>query len=144
MRPEPGGPPIELTIPDDARWLTVVRLTISGVASRLGASYDEVDDIKVAVSEACTNAIDHAYPGQERGGGTITVRCHATEGGLRVEVADGGCGFDPANVQVVDETAPEKRGGLGLFLIRKLMDEVEVSSCPGGGTRVTMAKRFAR
>jgi serine/threonine-protein kinase RsbW len=114
------------------------------VASRLGASFEEVDDLKVAVSEACTNAIDHAFPGQERGRGLICVTCRPGEGELRIEVRDGGCGFDPATADVVDEQAPEKHGGLGLFLIRKLMDEAQVASQPGGGTRVSMVKRFAR
>ena len=137
-------PPVQLSIPDDAKWLTVVRLAVSGVASRIGASLEEVDDLKVAVSEACTNAIDHAFPGQEAGQGAICIRCHPGEDRIRIDVEDGGCGFDPAGVQVVTDKAPEKRGGLGLFLIRKLMDEVEVVSRPGGGTRVTMVKRFQR
>jgi serine/threonine-protein kinase RsbW len=136
--------PVQLTIPSDAKWLTVVRLAVSGVASRLGASFEEVDDIKVAVSEACTNAIDHAFPTEERGQGQICIQCHPGEEEFRIVVEDRGCGFDPAVAEVVDETAPEKRGGLGLFLIQKLMDECEVVSYPGGGTRVTMVKRFAR
>ena len=144
MRPSAPEPPVQLSVPSDARWLTVVRLTVSGVASRCGASYDEVDDLKVAVSEACTNAMEHAYPGADKGVGVICIRCTPGEGEIRIEVEDGGCGFDPSTAQVVEDSAPEKRGGLGLFLIRKLMDEVEVASQPGGGTRVIMVKRFAR
>jgi len=144
MKPAEPQPPVQLSIPNDAKWLTVVRLAVSGVASRLGASYEEVDDIKVAVSEACTNAIDHAFPTQERGRGVICIRCHPGDGEVRIDVEDSGCGFDPQTADVVDESAPEKRGGLGLFLIQKLMDETEVVSQPGGGTRVTMVKRFAR
>ncbi len=144
MKPEQPELPLQLSIPNDAKWLTVVRLAVSGVASRLGASYEEVDDIKVAVSEACTNAIDHAFPSQEKGQGVICIRCHPGEAEMRIDVEDGGCGFDLQTAEVVDESAPEKRGGLGLFLIQKLMDETEVVSQPGGGTRVTMVKRFAR
>jgi len=143
--PEPETPiPVQLTIPSDARWLTVVRLAVSGVASRLGASYEDVDDIKVAVSEACTNAIDHAFGEREGGTGTICIRCYPGDDGMRIDVEDEGCGFDPAQADVVSDADPEKRGGLGLFLIQKLMDETEVVSRPGGGTRVTMVKRFAR
>ena len=134
--------PVELSIPADARWLTVVRLTISGVASRVGASYEDVDDIKVAVSEACTNAIDHAFADPQCAQ-TILIVCRPGPNELRVEVCDEGCGFDPAAATVVDDDAdPEKRGGLGLYLIRKLMDETEVVSRPGGGTKVVMVKRF--
>ncbi|MGQ9731368.1 MAG: ATP-binding protein [Candidatus Zipacnadales bacterium] len=134
--------PVELFIPADARWLTVVRLMVSGVASRVGASYEDVDDIKVAVSEACTNAIDHAFP-DPACPRTIRIVCYPGQNELRIEVCDEGCGFDPATAEVVDDdTDPEKRGGLGLYLIRKLMDETEVISRPGGGTKVTMLKRF--
>lgn len=143
--PQPDASiPIQLTIPNDAKWLTVVRLAVSGVASRLGASFEDVDDIKVAVSEACTNAIDHAFGDRECGEGTIRIRCHPREGEIRIDVEDQGCGFDPAKADVVNDADPEKHGGLGLFLIQKLMDETEVVSRPGGGTRVTMLKRFAR
>ncbi len=143
-RPPDTPIPVELTIPSDARWLTVVRLAVSGVASRLGASYEDVDDIKVAVSEACTNAIDHAFGDEECGRGTISIRFHPGDGEVRIDVEDQGCGFDPSKAEVVDDADPEKRGGLGLFLIQKLMDETEVVSRPGGGTLVTMVKRFER
>lgn len=145
MSSQPETPiPVELRIPSDARWLTVVRLAVSGVASRLGASYEDVDDIKVAVSEACTNAIDHAFGDRECGHGTISIRFHPGDGEVRVEVEDQGCGFDPSTAEVVDDEDPEKRGGLGLFLMQRLMDETEVVSRPGGGTLVTMVKRFER
>jgi len=137
--------PVQLTIPADARWLTVVRLAVSGVASRVGASYEDVDDIKVAVSEACTNAIDHAFAGGTDTSPTICIQCHPGENAIRIEVSDQGCGFDPEKAPVAeDEADAEKRGGLGLYLIRKLMDETDVVSRPGGGTKVTMVKRFAR
>jgi serine/threonine-protein kinase RsbW len=137
--------PVQLTIPADAKWLTVVRLAISGVASRLGASYEDVDDLKVAVSEACTNAIDHAFRGVAPERQTICVLCHPGDGEVRVEVADEGCGFDPQQAPTAPEEAEaDRQGGLGLYLIGKLMDSMEVVSRPGGGTRVVMVKRFTR
>jgi len=137
--------PIALNIPADARWLTVVRLAVSGVASRVGASYEDVDDIKVAVSEACTNAIDHAFVEPTGLAPSICIECYPQEGALRLEVSDRGCGFDPTGAGIAEQpTEPEQEGGLGLYLIRKLMDETEVVSRPGGGTRVVMVKRFAR
>jgi serine/threonine-protein kinase RsbW len=147
MKPPEAEPllPVALTIPADARWLTVVRLTVSGVASRVGASYEDVDDIKVAVSEACTNAIDHAFRDDAATPPMICVQCHSLEGAIRIEVSDEGCGFDPAQATVGERAADgERQGGLGLYLIGKLMDEMEVVSRPGGGTKVVMVKRFAR
>jgi len=146
MKPVEGEAslPVALTIPAEARWLTVVRLTVSGVASRAGASYEDVDDIKVAVSEACTNAIDHAF--REAGGAppTICIACRPLESAIRIEVSDEGCGFEPAADGAGQSADPDQQGGLGLYLIRKLMHETEVVSRPGGGTRVIMVKRFAK
>jgi serine/threonine-protein kinase RsbW len=137
--------PVGLTIPADARWLTVVRLTVSGVAARAGASYEDVDDIKVAVSEACTNAIDHAFRNAEGAPPTICIQCYPLEAAIRIEVLDEGCGFDPAAAGILSQPAdPDKQGGLGLYLIHKLMHETEVVSRPGGGTKVVMVKRFAK
>jgi len=143
--PEPRpSPPVELTVPNDAKWLTVVRLAVSGVAARLGASYEDVDDIKVAVSEACTNVIDHAFEEEACDAAVIRISCVPSDGEIAITVQDEGCGFDPAATRTVDEADPEQEGGLGLFLIRKLMDEMDVVSRPGGGTKVVMVKRFAR
>ena len=142
--PEAPSLPVELTVPLDAKWLTVVRLAVSGVASRLGASYEDVDDIKVAVSEACTNVIDHAFSGEQCASAIIRVTCEPREDAIAITVHDEGCGFDVETARTVDEADPEQEGGLGLFLIRKLMDEMEVVSRPGGGTQVAMVKRFAR
>ncbi len=137
--------PVALTIPADAKWLTVVRLTVSGVASRAGASYEDVDDIKVAVSEACTNAIDHAFRNTQGTPPTICIECYPLDAAIRIEVSDEGCGFDPAAAGILDQPAdPDKQGGLGLYLIHKLMHETQVVSRPGGGTKVVMVKRFAR
>ncbi len=136
--------PVELTVPSDPKWLTVVRLTVSGVAARLGASYEDVDDIKVAVSEACTNVIDHAFGDEECETAVIRVSCVPGDEEITISVQDEGCGFDLDAAKTVDETNPEQEGGLGLFLIRKLMDDMEVVSRPGGGTKVVMVKRFAR
>jgi len=138
--------PVSLTIPADAKWLTVVRLAVSGVASRLGASYEDVDDIKVAVSEACTNAIDHAFSEGTSASPAICIQCHPQENAIRIDVSDEGCGFDPERAAAVadEAAASEREGGLGLYLIRKLMDEMDVVSRPGGGTKVVMVKRFAR
>ncbi|HEX6923454.1 MAG TPA: ATP-binding protein, partial [Bacillales bacterium] len=56
----------EMTVPAQPEYVGVVRLTASGVANRAGFTYDEIEDIKVAVSEACTNAVNHAYKHEER------------------------------------------------------------------------------
>ena len=133
---------VELRLPPDAKYIAVVRLMVAGVASRAGIDVDEVDDMKVAISEAFTNTIDHAYQGRDPR--PVTVRMTPTESTLRIEVIDEGLGFDPGSrdfTQVGDLTG---EGGLGLYLVHQYMDEVKIESAPGSGTRVIMTKRLAR
>jgi len=137
---------IEITSPCEPRFLSVVRLTVAGMAARAGLGVAEVDDVKVAVSEACTNAMEHAYPPAEgKACPVIRVRMTAREGELRVEVEDEGGGFDPKRLPKVDlEQRVQEEGGLGVYLMHQLMDEVKIESAPGSGTRIIMTKRLAR
>jgi len=132
---------VELRLPCKAKYIAVARLAVSGIAARLGLTLDDVEDLKVAVSEACTNVIDHAFgacaPEQ-----CMTLRCWAREGELRVEVVDAGCGFEAAEPPANRLQAAQPRG-LGLFLIRELMDEVQVISSVGSGTTIAMVKRVS-
>ncbi|EIT87431.1 serine-protein kinase RsbW [Fictibacillus macauensis ZFHKF-1] len=125
---------IELTLPAKADYVGVVRLTISGVANRMGFSFDEIEDIKIAVSEACTNAVNHAYKGAEEG--QIRIGCGVYDNRLEIMVVDRGKSFDydtlnqlgPVNGKSIDQL---NEGGLGLFLIESLMDKVEISGDEG-------------
>ncbi|HET7626921.1 MAG TPA: anti-sigma B factor RsbW [Bacillales bacterium] len=127
---------IEMVIPAQAEYVGVVRLTSSGVANRIGFSYDEIEDIKVAVSEACTNAVNHAYNKEENG--KITVGYGIYEDRLEIMVVDRGKSFDFADIRKKvgpfnGDLSVEKmsEGGLGLFLIETLMDKVEISGESG-------------
>ncbi|HEX7065521.1 MAG TPA: anti-sigma B factor RsbW [Bacillales bacterium] len=126
----------EMTVPAKPEYVGIVRLTASGVANRVGFSYDEIEDIKVAVSEACTNAVDHAYKNQEEG--KVTIGFGVYEDRLEIMVVDRGKSFDfetvrnnvgPFEGDVFVEQLNE--GGLGLFLIETLMDKVEISGESG-------------
>lgn len=137
---------IELRMPCEPRFLSVLRLTVAGAGARAGLGVGEIDDLKVATSEACTNAIEHAYAGQEdKPCPGILIRLVVKQNELRVEVEDEGVGFDPKRLPKVD---PEERlheeGGLGIYMMHSLMDEVKIESAPGSGTRVIMVKRPAR
>ena len=63
---------ITMEIPSDAEHISTVRLAISGIASRMAFSIEDIEDMKIAVSEACTNAIQHAYDTEE---GRISILC---------------------------------------------------------------------
>ncbi|MFC4322034.1 anti-sigma B factor RsbW [Litchfieldia salsa] len=122
---------VEMKVPAKAEYVGVVRLTLSGIASRMGFSYEAIEDLKIATSEACTNAVQHAYHKNE--GGEITVGYGLYDDRLEVMIADNGKSFNfeqmkeeigPHSVDQSIEKLPE--GGLGLYLIDTLMDEVKV------------------
>ncbi|PLT33556.1 anti-sigma B factor RsbW [Bacillus sp. V5-8f] len=127
---------IEMKIPAKPDFIGVIRLTLSGIASRMGFSYDEIEDLKIATSEACTNAVQHAYKENETGEVKISFGLYNDR--LEVMVSDNGksCDFDQVrqglgpyengqNVEFLRE------GGLGLYLIETLMDEVKIHQHEG-------------
>jgi serine/threonine-protein kinase RsbW len=139
---DPLADVVELRLPPDPKYIAVVRLTVAGVASRAGMTVDDVDDLKVAVCEAFTNTIDHAYEGMERK--TVLLRLVPSATDLRIEVIDEGVGFDPAGKKFRTEADLSGEGGLGLYLANSYVDELKVESAPGSGTRVILTKRLAR
>ena len=137
---------IQLTLPSRVEYLGAARLLVSGVASRMGFTYEEIEDIKLAVGEACTNSIEHAY-GQEAG--RLHLDCLIYRDRLTITVADQGKGFAVETVEdrlsplaaVTDEEDLEE-GGLGLYLIHALMDEVVLHTA--SGVSISMTKYLRR
>ena len=131
---------IELEIPARAEYVALVRLVVSSVASsRRVIPDDGIDDLKLAVSEACTNAIEahDAVDTSER----VVVTCAEHPDRLEVSVTDRGHGFDPSSLpEHPPVTDPERLNferGLGIPLIRTLVDQVEFESS-ADGTSVTL------
>ena len=139
---------IEIKVPTKPDYIGVIRLTLSGIANRMGYTFEEIEDIKIAVSEACTNAIQHAYSEDEVG--EVIIGFGIYEDKLELMVADSGKSFD--FIQTKKELGPYtesstvdqlEEGGLGLYLIEALMDEVRVLDYTGGVT-VFMVKHLSR
>lgn len=110
-------------------------------ARQAGLNETAVFAVQMAVDEACTNIIEHAYGGGGRG--AIDCTCLAVEEGFKVILADRGRPFDPKKVPEPDLTSPLKRrkeGGLGLYFMRKLMDEVQFGFDAQRGNVLTMVK----
>ncbi|MGV3487962.1 MAG: anti-sigma B factor RsbW [Tuberibacillus sp.] len=133
---------INLTIPAKPDYIGVVRLTISGIASRMGFLYDDIEDIKVAVSEAITNAVQHAYPNKEDG--VISIKIKVLDNRMDIDVADNGRSFNivetSRNLKSLDSSTSFEQlneGGLGLYLIETLMDSVSISSDSGVVVRMS-------
>ena len=133
---------IELEIPARPEFVALARLVVSAMASTDATlSDDQVDDLKIAVSEACTNAIEahDSIATEER----VLLKCWSDERGLRVSIEDRGPGFDPATLpDHPPPTDPDRlkfERGLGIPLIRALVDEVEIdSSVAGTAVRLAM------
>ena len=130
---------VELKIPGRAEWVAVARLAVAAVASRLRFSVDEIEDIKLAIAEACTNSIQSAG-GQDAG--VIEIGCDAREDELRVTVRDHTSSprLEPLKTSGLEEGRTEE---LGVFLIRALMDSVDYTSDPRRGTELVMSKRVS-
>lgn len=133
---------ILLTIPAKPDYVGIVRLAVSGIANRMGFSYDEIEDLKLAVSEACTNAVDHAYVGGE---GDIEVSYRLFPDRLEIQVIDRGNSFNVSEVEkrtgpisIESSMNAVRERGLGLFLMKTLMDDVQISG--DNGVTVQMTK----
>jgi len=139
------GQPLELTIPAEAEWVGVVRLATAGVAHRLGFTYEDIEDIKLAVTEACNNAILHAV--SEDAQKLVQVQWLPSTTQLEIAVIDAGSlaphqlPLHKPQVETSSSNLPE--GGMGLLLIEALMDEVEQGVNAQGNTMLRMIKRLA-
>jgi serine/threonine-protein kinase RsbW len=130
---------VELKIPAKAEWVAVARLAVAAVASRLHFSVDEIEDIKLAVAEACTNCIVHAADSDR-----IEITSEILGDHVRVRVCERGVGHEIALVDTDGGIAEGNRTEeLGIFLIRALMDEVTYRVDPREGTELIMIKRVA-
>jgi len=126
---------VELEIPARGEYVGLARLVVSSLASsRRTLADDRVDDLKLALSEACTNAIEaHAEVGADE---PVLVRWIEGDDRLEVEVEDRGRGFDPSTLpEHPPVTDPERLNferGLGIPLIRSLVDEVAFTRVEDG------------
>ena len=118
------------------------RITVAAFAAQLDPTIEELADIKTAVSEAVTNAIIHGY---EEKKGVVKMRCQIINQELIIEIADNGQGIE--NVELAKQplytTKPNlERSGMGFTIMQSFMDEVEIESIVGMGTKVTMKKKI--
>jgi serine/threonine-protein kinase RsbW len=127
---------VHLTIPAKPEYITLVRLALTGLW-RLGSFSDEaLADLKLAVTEACSNSVRHAYKGRE---GIVQVDYELHPDRLVIEVSDDGAGFDPNRWEA--ERGELSEGGLGLAIIRSLTDELELGDGNGSpGSRLRIVK----
>ena len=117
----------------------VARVAVAAFAAQGDFTLTEIEEIKVAVSEAVSNAVLHAYSGNE---GEVLVGASLEDGVLQVVVRDSGRGIDDiAKARQPSFSTEPGRMGLGFVFMESFMDQVEVSSTPGQGTQVTMTRK---
>jgi serine/threonine-protein kinase RsbW len=132
-----GAGVVALTIPARAEFIALCRLALTGLARTRALSPEVVADLKLALTEACSNSVRHAYgEGRE---GVVEIRYELDVDRIRVEVSDGGHGFDPVLVERPSEEIDE--GGLGIAIIRAVTDELDIARGPEGqGSRLRFTK----
>jgi serine/threonine-protein kinase RsbW len=130
---------VRLRVPARAEYIALARLALSGLADVVALSDELLADLKLALTEAVSNSVRHAYAG---GTGFVSIAYELTGDALVVEVVDDGKGFDPEQPpQLEGEELTE--GGLGIAIIRTIADEFELQSQPGvRGSRLRFAKRL--
>jgi len=132
----------KIKFPAQFQYLDEIREFVAGVAARGGFDGKEVYSIQLATDEAATNIIEHAYEGIP--GGEIEITCEMKKNVLTITLRDHGRTFDPSSVSPPDvkaDLSKRKIGGLGIYLMRKLMDEVRYETIPGKGNLLTLQKR---
>ncbi|HEX3805697.1 MAG TPA: ATP-binding protein [Gaiellaceae bacterium] len=134
---------IRLTIPAKPEYITLGRLALTGIA-RLRAEpmpQEVLGDLKLALTEACTNSVRHAYNGGE---GVVEILYELHPDRLVVEVSDEGLGFEaPTHPGSPLEDEELSEGGLGIAIIQALSDEFELGDGVQGGSRLRFVKHLS-
>jgi serine/threonine-protein kinase RsbW len=135
-----GARAIRLRIPAKPEYITLCRLALTGIAQLREIDEDTMAELKLALTEAVSNSVRHAYG--PNGGGHVEVTYDLLPDKLAIEVVDDGAGFDPEEAPAFqgDELS---EGGLGIAIIRSIADEFEIESAPGHrGSRLRFTKRL--
>ena len=134
--PVARGGIVALTVPAQAEFIALGRLALTGLARTRALSGEIVADLKLALTEACSNSVRHAYDeGRE---GVVEIVYELSHDRIAIQVTDDGSGFDPEILERAQEELDE--GGLGIAIIRALTDELEIGARPQGGSRLRFTK----
>lgn len=120
---------------------SLARVIVASFAAKLDPTIDELSDIKTAVSEAVTNAIIHGY--EEDESQFVYLRCELIENTIKIVIEDYGKGIEDVEEarQPMFTSKPElERSGMGFSFMESFMDDVQVASIVGEGTKVIMIK----
>ena len=134
-----------LMVPSSTENLALIREFVAAIGVQAGFEEKDVMRLQLAVDEACANVIEHAYDLETTH--KVTIRALIDDDAIRFEFVDEGKGFDPAQIaeQDLDALIRDRRsGGLGLRLIRSIMDDVQYQIVPGEKNELRMVKRLKK
>jgi len=133
----------ELIVKSRTENLSLIRDFVSSKASDAGLAKDEIENVMLAVDEACTNIIKHAY--NSFPDGEIVIKLEYNSDKLLVTIIDHGSTFDPEGISDPDLQKYYRNGrvgGLGMYLMKTLMDDVKYITVPGKYNQVLLSKRI--
>ena len=132
---------VKLDFPAKAEYVVLGRLALSGLLRSRGYSEDAVADLKLALTEACSNSVRHAYDHDE---GQVHLHFTVHRDRVTIEIRDEGGGFHEDDVDCPEcQTMPELKlrdGGMGISIIRAVVDEFRLDRPDAGGTILTLTK----
>jgi len=126
---------ITIKLPSKAEYVSIARLAASVISNTVGFDIEEIDDIKVAVGEACNNAVLHGKSEEE----VYEIAFKLSEEKIHIEVKDDGVGFDEEKYEEPDLNHL-KGNGLGIYIMKSLMDEVDIVVGENAGTTLKLIK----
>ncbi len=135
----------ELHVPSSSENLAMIRDFVAKIGEMAGLNETETMKLVLAVDEACANVVEHAYgmdPSKE-----VTVRALLDPDKIQIEIVDTGNSFDPGGIRQLnleELVAQRKNGGLGLRLIKSIMDDVHYQIIPGQKNELRMIKKLKR
>ena len=132
---------VRLIFPAKPEYITLGRLALTGLARVLPLTEELLADLKLALTEAASNSVRHAYAGGE---GSVEIAYELSGDRLAIEVSDEGEGFEHTDEAGGDDFENLSEGGLGIAIIRAIADEFEVGPGPAGrGSRLRFVKVFS-
>jgi len=134
-----------LQVPSNTEHLAMIRDFVNGIGIRAGMPASEVAKLEMAVDEACANVIEHAYGPEVTK--EVSVKATIDDETVQIDVVDTGKGFDPGEIPQLNLdqlVAERKSGGLGMRLMKTLMDEVHYEMIPGKKNELRMIKRLKK
>lgn len=135
---------VSLIIDANSKNESFARVSVASFATQLDPTLEEIDDIKMAVSEAVTNAIIHGY---EKSEGSVFINCFIIDNSLHIEIEDKGKGIENIEkaMKPLYTSKPEmERSGMGFTVMEAFMDYIKVESELNKGTKVLMQKKIKK